>query len=69
MLWLLKKIVGDIAWIIICLVAGIIVIIYYQHDRPKLIIITILGVISFIMSLVKDIKKYKQINNIKKFLE
>lgn len=57
-----KNIVGDIAWIIICLVTGIITIIYYPHDRPKLIIITILGVISFIISLVKDIKKYKQIN-------
>ena len=63
MLLLLKKnIVGHIAWIIICLVAGIIAIIYSPHDRPKLIIITILGVIAFIIGLVKDIKKYKQTN-------
>ncbi|GAA0121211.1 MULTISPECIES: hypothetical protein [Clostridium] len=33
----LKNIIGDILWIIICLAAGIIAIIYYPHDRSKLI--------------------------------
>ncbi|MEG0671914.1 hypothetical protein, partial [Clostridium sp.] len=57
----LKDIVVDVTWIILCLVAGIISIIFYPVDRLRLIVILILGEIAFIIGFIIDIKSYRKI--------
>jgi len=56
----LKDIVVDVTWIILCLVAGTIAIIFYPDDRLKLIVILILGEIAFITVFIKHIKSYRK---------
>lgn len=57
----LKDIIVDVIWIILCLVAGIIAIIFYPNDRLKLIVILILGEIAFFTVFIKHIKNYRKI--------